>query len=451
VGTDRAADVARLRRHLAAEPDDAVAWHNLASAEGDLGHAMEAERAARKAIALGIAAPETRFVLARSLHEQGRLDEAEAQFLESLRMRPSYAQAHRDLAQLRWMRSGDASAALSALDSALAAAPRDPALNLVRSIVLEFVGDLPGAAASVDAGLAASPTGVELLLQAAHLRAELGDAAGAVACARRASALAPDEASVGIILCEALLASGQAMEAAEVSAGLREAHPLDQHAIALQATAWRLLGDPRYVDLHDYGGLVVEERLQPPAGRSLQDFLGEVARDLTGLHRFGAHPFQQSVRGGGQLPIHAAEMERPVLRAFFDAISVAVRKRLAALGRGPDPFRSRNSGRFIITGAWSIRLASGGFHTDHVHPKGWLSGVCYVDIPPEIPESGEGRAGWLRLGQPGIRTQPALPPEHYVEPKPGSLILFPAYMWHGVERFEAATPRLTVAFDALPA
>jgi hypothetical protein len=60
------------------------------------------------------------------------------------------------------------------------------------------------------------------------------------------------------------------------------------------------------------------------------------------------------------------------------------------------------------------------------------------------------RAGWLRLGKPGIATQPALDADFAVEPKRGHLVLFPAYMWHGVEPFQSEQPRMTVAFDALP-
>jgi len=92
---DRAADAERWRRGLAANPQDAAAWHNLAAAEGDLGHARAAEEAARRAISLGLAAPETRFVLGRALQDQGRLDEAEAMFEETLALRPAYADAHR--------------------------------------------------------------------------------------------------------------------------------------------------------------------------------------------------------------------------------------------------------------------------------------------------------------------------------------------------------------------
>jgi tetratricopeptide (TPR) repeat protein len=452
VGEDRAAAVARLRRDLAADPGDRVAWHNLAAAEGDLGHAAEAEAAARRALALGIAAPETRLVLARALLGQSRLEEAERAFEEALALRPVYAHAHRDLAQLRWMRSGNVRVALRALDEALVKAPGEAALYLVKSIALEFMEDLPSALASAEAGLARAPGDLQLLRQAAHLSATTGEAERAVFLARRAAQSAPADPGVQVALCEALLASGHLEEAEAVAARLCAAEPFDQHALALRATAWRLLGDPRHRAIHDYSALVHAERLPPPRGwPSLEAFLAELAAEFEELHRFKAHPFQQSVRGGSQLPFNAGEFARPSIRALFDAIQEVAQGHLERVGAGTDPFRTRNTGRIAITGAWSVRLASGGHHTDHVHPRGWLSSAFYVAVPPDMGGESRPHAGWLRLGQPGIATATPLPPEHFVRPEPGFLVLFPAYMWHGVERFESASPRLSIAFDAVPA
>ena len=442
MATDRAADAARLRRSLASNPYDAVSWHNLAAAEGDLGHAAEAEAAARRAIALGIAAPETRLVLAGALQDLNRLDEAELMFEEALALRPNYPEAHRNLAQLRWMRSGDATAALRAIDATLRRAPGDPHLHLVRSIALEFLGDKASALASAEAGLAVTPGDVQLLQQSSHLGAELGEGARAVALAQRAAAAAPGYAPVQFTLCEALLASGDVAQAAAVAARLCAADPLNQHSLALAATAWRLAGDARYRALYDYDRFTHAEVIDTP--------LEALAADLNALHRYRAHPFQQSVRGGGQLPIHAKEMERPSIAALFQRLQEAVARHLMRLGSGTDPFRWRNTGRFALAGAWSVRLSSGGYHTDHVHQRGWISSAFYVCVPPVMkPEAAH--AGWLRLGRPGITTQPALDADHRVKPEPGKLVLFPSYMWHGVEPFESDERRMTVAFDVVPA
>lgn len=450
--SSRAADAERMRQQLRIAPNDRIAWHNLAAAEGDLGHAVEAEAAARRAIALGLEAPETRLVLARALQSQRKLDDAEEAFCDAIARRPAYVDAHRDLAQLVWMRSGEADRALVRVDRALRAAPREAGLHLVRSTVLEFAGDVDAALASTEAGLARVPGHKELLRQAAHLAALLGQVDRAIAFAEQAVRGAADGSPERMAWCEALLAAGRVEDAEPVAAALVAALPNNQYAIALQGIVWRMRGDPRYRWLFDYRHLVGVQKLEAPAGwPSLDAFLADVAAELESMHAFGAHPLQQSLRGGSQLHLQAPELERPLIAALFGAISVAVRRHLAVLGAGEGPMRSRNRGTAIFTGAWSVRLRSGGYHTDHVHPLGWLSSACYIALPDAIGSGAEGhRAGWLRFGQPAIPTRPALAAEHYVRPEPGLLALFPSYMWHGVEPFEDEKPRLAVAFDVVP-
>jgi len=450
--SSRAADAERLRQQLRITPTDRIAWHNLAAAEGDLGRVAEAEAAARRAIALGLEAPETRLVLARALQSQRRLDDAEKAFCDAIARRPAYVDAHRDLAQLVWMRTGEADRALAGVDRALRVAPGEAGLHLVRSTVLEFAGDVDAALASAEAGLARVPGHKDLLRQAAHLAAQLGQADRAIAFAEQAARGAADGSLERIAWCEALLAAGRVEDAEPVAAALVAALPDNQYAIALQGTVWRLRGDPRYHRLFDYGSLVGVQKLEAPAGwPSLAAFLADVTGELESLHAFGAHPLQQSVRGGSQLHLQAPEFGRPLIAALFGAIGAAVHRHLAILGRGEGPMRSRNRGAGLVAGAWSVRLRSGGYHTDHVHPRGWLSSACYIALPGGIGSGADGdRAGWLRFGQPAIPTRPALAAEHYVRPEPGLLALFPAYMWHGVVPFEDDKPRLTVAFDVVP-
>jgi hypothetical protein len=38
-----------------------------------------------------------------------------------------------------------------------------------------------------------------------------------------------------------------------------------------------------------------------------------------------------------------------------------------------------------------------------------------------------------------------------IRPEVGQLVLFPSYLWHGTVPFDDAAPRITVAFDAVPA
>ena len=452
--SDRAAEAAQLRTLLAAQPNDRVAWHNLAAAEGDLRRAGESEFAARRAIAFGIAAPETRLVLARALQSQRKLDEAESMFKKAIALRPAYVEAHRDLAQLVWMRSGRADYALRKLEQALRDAPAQTGLHLVKATVLEFAGDVAAALTAVGEGLARAPDHIALLLRSAHLHALTGDARCALALAERSVRLAPGDPATQVGLCEALLAVGRIVEAAAQAEKLCAAQPRNQYAIALRTTAWRLSGSPRYAEVCDYLSLLEARPLDTPHGwSSLDEFLIELAAELAGLHRFRTHPLEQSVRGGSQLTLQPSELARPLIAALFDSIRTSVQRFITKLGTGDDPVRARNTGAAAISGAWSVRLASGGHHADHVHPHGWLSSACYIALPPTIGAGAtpQDRAGWLRFGRPGVKTQPPLGADHFVKPKPGLLVLFPAYTWHGVEPFESDQPRLSVAFDVVPA
>lgn len=451
----RATQVAQLRQLLALRPDDRVAWHNLAAAEGDLGRSAEAEAAARRAIALGIDAPETRLVLARALQSQRKLDEAESMFRKAIALRPAYVEAHRDLAQLVWMRTGNADFALRRLEQALQAfsdAPETAGLHLAKATLLEFAGDRAAALATAHAGLTHAPNDLPLTIRASHLRAQSGDVAGALKLAERAVALVPGDPTAHISLCESYLAVGRAVEAEKVAAQLCAARPLNQYAIALHATAWRLLGDARYTALYDYASLVDAQALEAPIGwSSLHEFLGALATELDSLHSFRAHPLDQSVRGGSQLTLQEAELQKPLIASLFESISKSVQRFMQRIGTGDDPLRSRNTRRAAISGAWSVRLSSGGHHADHVHPHGWISSACYIALPPTIGgPAGDDRAGWLHLGRPAMRTEPLLDAQHFVRPEPGLLVLFPAYMWHGVEAFESDRQRLSVAFDVVP-
>src|SRR5260221_273489 len=207
--------------------------------------------------------------------------------------------------------------------------------------------------ATTRGGLSAAPRDGPLPLQAAHLCAEMGNAAGALQFAREADGLAPTDIAAGFGLCEALLAAGELAQADRIAAVLRAAQPRNQYAIALQATAWRLAGDPRYAQLHRYDTLVAAQRLAIPRGwTSLDAFLHDAAAELESMHAFTAHPLQQSVRGGSQLPLHAPELSRPAIAALFAGIGAAIEGYLAK--RGP-------AAGFAISGAWGVRLRSGGY------------------------------------------------------------------------------------------
>lgn len=437
------------RRAVAAAPGSGVAEHNLAAVLGDAHRFAESEAASRRAFAKGLDAPETWLVHARALTGLGRYDEAQDAFRTAIARRSNYSEAHRELAQLVWMRTESLAAASEALDAALAKHVADGPLSLVKAKLLEMTGDLPGAYAALAGPMQRWGSDSSLHLTAALLVAA-DDPELALAYAEKATAAAPGSGPATAALCQANLALGRADVAARLAAELRAAWPLDQYAVALEATAWRLLGDRRYRELYDYDRLVRVETIETPVGwSSLASFLSDLAARLGSLQRLRGHPFDQSLRGGAQTEQSLALSDDPVIAAFFTAVDAPIRNYVKAIA-GKDDVMGARAGKsgYRFAGAWSALLRPGGYHTDHLHPLGWISSACHIALPGAVDT---GHEGWLKFGQPGIPTQPALAPEHFVKPKAGDLVLFPSYMWHGTVPFGGKQPRLALAFDVLPA
>lgn len=445
---DTAAALADYREAVAASNGSAQAIHNLALAQVIAGDIEDGEASARQALALQPNSPALWQVLGQALTARDALAEAQQAFETALSHEPQHPGAHRELSQLIWMRTGDVDAAMARLDQALAQTSGFSPLTVVKGKLLEYVGDLDGARKVL--GEAANLPGAPNYMLCAASQVLLGsDRLQAATLAAQAVGRAPRDTFGLATLAQAQLAAGDT-EGAELTASrIRKLAPLDQHGLALQATAWRMKDDPRYRALYDYDAFVRTAVIDTPDGwPDLASYLSDLTQALTALHGHQAHPIGQSLRGGTQTNVRLERSEHPAIKAFFKAVEAPVAAYIAGLGQGDDPLRRRITDGFRLAGSWSIRLRPGGHHVDHLHHKGWISSAFYVSLPPGVSD---GDQGALRFGHPGTPTRPELEAEYRVRPQPGLLALFPAYMWHGTDPFEGDQPRLTIAFDVVPA
>jgi uncharacterized protein (TIGR02466 family) len=427
-----------------------IAWHNLAATLGDLGRGREAVKACEKAFSLGLDAPETWNVYARALQASGDHNRAEYAYRQSL-MRVGGAPAvASELANLVWMRRGDVAAANAVLDQAFHAGGSPTPLLLAKATLYEAAGDLPRAAALLEAASRQIPGDLPLLLAAAQTALRLERVDEAERYVLLAHGVDPNARSV--VQCAAIvdLARDRADAALAKLRGELAVHPEDQSLWGWAATAARAAGDPLYGELCDYDAMVGAYDLETPEGwPSLDGFLADLGKSLKELHHYEQHPSHQSLRHGSQTLHLLSGSDEPAIKAFFRAIDAPIRQHMARLGRGDDPLRRRNTFDYRIQGAWSVRLRPGGFHRDHFHPEGWLSSAFYVETPDAALET-EDRQGWIRFGKPPFVIDPPMPAAHFVKPKPGRLVLFPSYMWHGTVPFTTDESRMTIAFDAVP-
>ena len=100
---------------------------------------------------------------------------------------------------------------------------------------------------------------------------------------------------------------------------------------------------------------------------------------------------------------------------------------------------------------WANINYPGGYNRPHVHPNCLFSGVYYVKANKN---SGVFVANDPR---PGMQTmmpsrKPGRPPKHlwrevHLEPIPGRIIMFPAWLWHCVEPNQSNDIRISISFN----
>jgi tetratricopeptide (TPR) repeat protein len=421
--------------------------------------ALLAERRGRHAEALdilesvardGMRSPQWLVHLARALHIAGRDDEAEARLEAGLERWPVDVALHAQLAQLRWRR-GAGEALTGRLERAIADHPGEMPLRLVAADHLRHAGFPERALKLLEEGLAAAPGSATFMTSIGVVLDDLGRADDALRLLRAAVAQAPHSTSARRNLVPKLLQVGEPREALRLLEGLCTAAPDDQQLIAWRATALRLAADPGYAWLHDYPRLVRVYDLAPHSRYAdITQFNAALARELEPLHRSQERPLTQSLRGGSQTETNlpADSLTNPAIAAFFEMLDAPIRDYISRLDpRSDHPTDRRRRDGYRFAGSWSVQLRPGGFHTNHVHPMGWISSAYYVEMPANA--GGENRAGWLKLGEPGLRDPPCAA-DHFVEPRPGLLVLFPSYVWHGTVPFTEGGRRLTAVFDAVP-
>lgn len=238
---------------------------------------------------------------------------------------------------------------------------------------------------------------------------------------------------------------GAHANAAQILEGLVGKYSGDMSAWSLLEVAWRLLRDNRHDWLIGNPPLFTCHELELSAPE-----LDEIAASLRSMHTSHAQPLGQSVRGGTQTPGQLFTNGDPQVVKLTHALAEVIRKYYQALPsrdlRHP-VLRHRDMG-IAFGPSWSVRLAGGGHHSVHIHPNGILSSACYISLPgPDIAD--QDRAGWLEIGRPPPILGVDLEPLEALEPKPGRLVLFPSFLFHGTRPF-ASGERLTVAFDLVP-
>jgi len=228
--------------------------------------------------------------------------------------------------------------------------------------------------------------------------------------------------------------------------------PLNQEIWAFKGICWRLLDDEKASWLNDYSNFIQAELLEAPDGYdNLEHFMSVLRQELDNMHRSKHQPLDQSVKGGTQTMGHLLSEPRKVIKDFRAVLEKRITTFLRSLPKDPKhPFLNRNTQQFRFPGSWSVKLQEGGFHTNHVHPDGWLSCCTYIEVPRDIKPDDPQKAGWLKFGESALNLEDNESIGREICPQEGLCVLFPSYFWHGTNHFESAQHRMTISCDVSP-
>lgn len=108
---------------------------------------------------------------------------------------------------------------------------------------------------------------------------------------------------------------------------------------------------------------------------------------------------------------------------------------------------------------WANINRTGDYHDPHNHPHSYLSGTYYVRVPDADPVIGrrkDVRSGCISFYDPrsaanmtAIRSDPNIEAEFTVSPRPGLILLWPAFLKHFVHPNLCRDPRISVSFNVV--
>jgi hypothetical protein len=263
--------------------------------------------------------------------------------------------------------------------------------------------------------------------------------------------LEPQTANLWVNFSETLLRAGDATKGVAIAERAMAIEPNNQHALAMWGLGLRSLDDAREEWLNDYDKFVQVFELDPPEGYAdMESFNRDLNAYLDSLHLDKREFLDQTLRGGTQTLGDIFGAGHNLVERLRARVDEAVTAYITGMREDAEhPLLRRRLPQFQYAGSWSSRLRDCGFHTNHVHPKGWISSAYYIAVPDTVADT-RAKQGWLKFGEPAFEPAFKDPIRRSVKPAPGTLVLFPSYMWHGTVPFHSAEARTTIAFDAVP-
>ena len=430
-----------ITRALAIDPNIAVAYNNLGNALKELRRFDEAVDQYRKALAI-----QSDFALAHNnlggaLRELGRPDEAVAHYLNAIDIQPGFTEGHYNLGNAL-MELGRLDEAVDHYQKALAIKPSFAEAHYNLGNALKELGRLDEAADFYQNAIDIKPNYSAAYHNLGNLHLERGRFEDAI----RSYDLAALDSSRSKSL-ECLFALERYEDFYQRLEKLIDTNKNNIRAAASSAFASQQLGraDPYPFCKNPMDFIRVYESLD--CADDDDGFLHNLNTELKS-RAVNWEPQGKTTKKGFQSPENLFVNPKGLLadleRLIKDKIEIYRRE-----------FSSENCGfiklfpdRLSLRG-WIVRLLNGGHQLEHIHPRGWLSGVIYLQVPIfSNREEGSIEFGLWGYNYPILNTNY---PRKRIYPKNGNLVLFPSSLFHRTIPFDSNEERVSIAFDLIPA
>lgn len=105
-----------------------------------------------------------------------------------------------------------------------------------------------------------------------------------------------------------------------------------------------------------------------------------------------------------------------------------------------------------LKNAWFNINRKGDYNRLHVHPRSLLSAVVWIKTPEncgglKFPNDQYLRINWELFLKPEYKNKLNVDKDHYFEPKEGTILIFPSYLYHEVEPNQTDLDRISIAFN----
>ncbi|MCP4002100.1 MAG: tetratricopeptide repeat protein [Gammaproteobacteria bacterium] len=419
-----------------------MAAGNLQQAEQSLRHALHTDPESIKALTN----------LGALLQQRGHIQEAIHLYQMALEIQPDDVQLRCNYAKTL-SDAGEDEQALQQCETALKQSSDHPYVLTVKGAVLLDQKCYEEAGSILETARLQGYEEDMALVNLALALYQTGDIKSATKILQRAITLNPYNARAVADLTNCHCTTGNYADALTLCEEFLKQHPGERLVLGAYALALHNAGQSEQaLTLSNCTKLVHVFDLDTPKGfADLNVFNNALASQIRSDSSLLTNPVSKSTYGGdqtGELDMEASLASKALLTFIQDSVT-SVANQFMASGLDKHPVMAPANGTQMIR-AWGTLIRAGGQQTAHMHPLGWLSGVYYAHLPPDMGAA-SAEAGWLEFNKPPERFYcEAEPDTRRYEPREGRLIIFPSWFWHQTFPFESKDERISIAFDIVP-